>query len=239
MDRKSDKPKGGPGEEIVVFSVVRASKCTECEAELWKGSLLRLEGEKALCVRCADLDRLEFLPAGDAAVTRRASKYSKLRAVVVRWSRARKRYERQGILADPEALRRAEEESLADADLRARRQTQAAERREVEDREFVTAFASAIREQYPACPTTEATAIAEHACRKYSGRVGRTAAAKELSPEAIRLAVIAHIRHAHTDYDELLARYADRNSARQEIRAEVSVILDRWQRPVGPKKTDG
>jgi hypothetical protein len=239
MDRKNDKPKSGPGEEIVVFSVVRASQCTECGAELWKGSLLRLEGEKALCMGCADLDRLEFLPAGDAAVTRRASKYSKLRAVVVRWSRARKRYERQGILVEPEALRRAEEESLVDTEIRARRQAKAAERRELEDREFVTAFARAIREQYPACPTAEGTEIAEHACRKYSGRVGRTAAAKELSPEAIRLAVIAHIRHAHTDYDELLARYADRNSARQEIRAEVSVILDRWQRSVGPKKTEG
>ena len=87
MDRKSDKPKSEPGEEIVVFSVVRASQCTECGAELWKGSLLRLEGEKALCTGCADLDRLEFLPSGEAAVTRRASKYSKLRAVVVRWSR--------------------------------------------------------------------------------------------------------------------------------------------------------
>ena len=87
MDRKSDKPKSGSGEEIVVFSVVRDSQCTECGAELWKGRLLRLEGEKALCMGCADLDRLEFLPAGEAAVTCRASKYSKLRAVVVRWSR--------------------------------------------------------------------------------------------------------------------------------------------------------
>jgi hypothetical protein len=181
---------------------------------------------------CADFDRLEFLPSGDAAVTRRAAKYSKLRVVVVRWSRTRKRYERQGILVDPEALRRAEEESLADADLRARRQAQAAERRELEDRDFITAFANAIREQYPACPTTEATEIAAHACRKYSGRVGRTAAAKELSPDAIRLAVIAHIRHAHTDYDELLALYADRHSARERIWPEVSAILDNWQRPV-------
>ena len=69
MDRKSDKPKSRSGEEIVVFSVVRASQCTECGEELWKGSLLRLEGEKALCMGCADLDRLEFLPAGEAAVT--------------------------------------------------------------------------------------------------------------------------------------------------------------------------
>jgi hypothetical protein len=230
MARKTDKPKTESGEEIVVFSVVRETQCTECGAELWKGSLLRLEGEKALCTDCADLDRLQFLPSGDAAVTRRASKYSILRAVVVRWSRTRKRYERQGILVEPEALHRAEEESLADAEVRARRQARAALHREEADHEFVAAFARAIREQYPGCPAKEAMGIAEHACRKYSGRVGRTAAAKELSPEAIRLAVIAHIRHAHTNYDELLAQFADRDSARERIWGKVAAILDDWQR---------
>ncbi|MBW1803359.1 MAG: DUF2293 domain-containing protein, partial [Deltaproteobacteria bacterium] len=39
-------------------------------------------------------------------------------------------------------------------------------------------------------------AIAEHACRKYSGRIGRTASAKSLDEEAAKLAIIAHIRHA-------------------------------------------
>ena len=236
MDRKSDQPKAGSEGEIVVFSVVRPSKCTECGAELWKGSLLRLEGEKALCTGCADLDRLEFLPSGDAAVTRRAV-CIRFRAVVVRWSRTRKRYERQGILVEPEAFA-AEEESLADAELRARRQARSAERRETQDHAFVAAFASAIREQYPSCPTTEETEIAEHACRKYSGRIGRTAAAKELSPEAIRLAVIAHIRHVHTNYDELLARYADRDSARERVRIKVSAILGNWQRPGESEKAN-
>jgi hypothetical protein len=239
MDRQSDKSASGSGDEIVVFSVVRASQCTECGAELWKGSLLRLEGEKALCMGCADLDRLEFLPAGDAALTRRASKYSKLRAVVVRWSRARKRYERQGILVDPDAIHRAEQESLADAEVRARRRARAAARRTVEDREFVTAFASAIRAQYPGCPATEEIEIAEHACRIYSGRVGRTAAAKELSPEAIRLAVVAHIRHVHTNYDALLTRYMDRDMAREQIRDQVSAILDDWQRPSRGERAKG
>jgi hypothetical protein len=42
----------------------------------------------------------------------------------------------------------------------------------------VTAFASAIRVQYPGCPANEAIEIPEHACRKSSGHVGRTAAAK-------------------------------------------------------------
>ena len=233
MGDKTDEPKRASKNEIVVFSVVRESKCTECGVELWKGSLLRLEGEKALCIGCADLDHLEFLPSGDAAVTRRASKYSTLRAVVVRWSRARKRYERQGILVEADALRRAEDESLADEDVRARRQARAAERRKLEDQEFITAFAGTIREQYPGCPAKEATGIAEHACRKYSGRVGRTAAAKEFSPEAVRLAVTAHIRHAHTEYDALLDRYGDRELARDSIRGKVSAILDGWERRTG------
>jgi hypothetical protein len=95
MAEKGNKAKSVTKDEIVVFSVVKDTACTECGEELWKGRLLRLEHEKALCMACADLDRLEFLPSGNAAVTRRASAYSTLRAVIVRWSRARKRSERQ------------------------------------------------------------------------------------------------------------------------------------------------
>jgi hypothetical protein len=63
---------------------------------------------------CADMDHLVFLPSGDAALTRRAKTNSRLSAVVVRFSRARKRYERQGILVEEDALERAEQECLAD-----------------------------------------------------------------------------------------------------------------------------
>src|SRR5262249_11127905 len=132
--------------------VRRETQCAECGRELWRGSLLRVENEKALCLECADLGHLEYLPRGDVAVTRRASKYTKLRAVVVEWPRTRKRYERQGILAEPEAIRQAEEDSLADAELRERRREQAALRRDAEDQEFVAAFARAIRDQFPRCP---------------------------------------------------------------------------------------
>ena len=222
---------GGPNPEIVVFQVRRDTECSECGEELGKGRLLRLEKEKALCMTCADLDYLEFLPSGDAAITRRASKYSKLRAVVVQWARARNRYERQGILVEASAIARAEEESLADADVRARRQERAAAQREAEDDRFIAAFAAAIREQFPGCPARSAEQIAEHACLRGSGRVGRTAAAKELDAEAVRLAVVAHIRHIHTNYDELLARYADRQLARWEVSDRVADVVSAWERP--------
>src|SRR6476619_72312 len=59
------------------------------------------------CASCGDLGHLEFLPSGDAALTRRATKASRLSAVVVRWSRRRNRYERQGILAEAAAIEQA------------------------------------------------------------------------------------------------------------------------------------
>ena len=231
MRKKGEKPANARKDEIVVFWIVKDTECSECREALGKGRFLRLEGDKALCMECADLDHLEFLPRGDTAVTRRASKYSKLRAVVVRWSHTRKRYERQGILAHAEAIRRAEEESLADADLRARRQERAAECRLIEDEKFVSEFGQAIRAHYPGCPAQEATQIAQHACRKYSGRVGRTAAAKEFDETAIRLAVVAHVRHVHTDYDALLMKCDDRKMARARVRDEVSAVVDEWANP--------
>lgn len=75
------------------------------------------------------MDHLIFLPSGEAALTRRVGKYSTLSAVLLKWSRARKRSERQGLLVEEDALERAEQEWLADAEVRARRREREAERR--------------------------------------------------------------------------------------------------------------
>ncbi|MDQ2707465.1 MAG: hypothetical protein M3Z25_07425 [Actinomycetota bacterium] len=61
-------------------------------------------GHGPACMRCAGLDHLEFLAAGDAGLTRRAHRASEVSAVVVRFSRTRKRYERHGLLVEPAAL---------------------------------------------------------------------------------------------------------------------------------------
>ena len=71
------------------------------------------------------------------ALTRRASKYSTLRAVVVRFSRTRMRYERQGILVEEAALEQAERECLADAAARERVRERAAARRAELDERYV------------------------------------------------------------------------------------------------------
>ena len=217
------------GADLSVFITVSEATCSECGEALGRRAWITLVEDKgALCLSCADLDHLLFLPAGDAALTRRARKHSTLCAVVLRWSRARKRYERQGLLVEREALEQAEEECLADAEIRARRREREAERRAELDQRYVGQFAERVRELYPRCPPGRELAIAEHACLKYSGRVGRSAAAKSLDEGAIRLAVLAHVRHAETPYDELLGSGYERWDARAQVEGAVARVLEQW-----------
>ncbi len=215
--------------ELQVFITTSSASCSECGEELGRGAWITLvENKGALCLSCADLEHLVFLPAGDAALTRRARKHSILSAVVLKWSRARKRYERQGLLVQAAALEHAEQECLADDDARARRREREAGRREELDQEYVARFAARVRELFPRCPAGREKTIAEHACVKYSGRVGRSAAAKSLDEAAIRLAVVAHIRHTETRYDELLARGYDRHAARSGVDEAIEQVLVQW-----------
>ena len=180
---------------------------------------------------CADLDELVYLPSGDAALSRRARMHSPLSAVVIRFSRARKRYERQGILVSEVALEQAEAECLADSELRALRRERDAERRAQYDRDLVAQMTREVSRLFPGCPPKEAQTIAEHTARRGSGRVGRTAAGQSLEEEALTLAVVAHIRHRYTNYDELLMSGNERSDARAEIHDEVERVLDRWRNP--------
>ena len=215
---------------IKVFISNRESKCDDCGEDLGRKAWITLQQEKgALCLTCADLDELVFLPTGDAALTRRARKHSSLSAVVLKFSPARRRYERQGLLVEESALQQAESECLADSEIRARRAERERERREDLDHQYIEAFANRVRQLFPHCPEGREQQIAEHACRKYSGRVGRSAAAKSFSEEAVRLAVIAHIRHRETDYDNFLGSGWPRHEARGRVRDRVNQISESWQ----------
>jgi len=212
---------------LVVVSPLKEWTCLGCgDAD---GGWLVMEDRGPICLRCADLSHLVFLPSGDAALTRRARRHSGLSAVVVRFSRARKRYERQGVLVEEAALDRAEADCLADDELRARRRARDRERRVAEDVEFHRRFAAEIGRLFPGCPRGRAEAIARHAGDRGSGRVGRSAAGRSLEAAAITSAVIAAVRHGDTRYDELLMAGVDRSDARAMIRADVDELLERWR----------
>jgi hypothetical protein len=188
-----------------------------------------MEGDGPLCLSCADMDHLVFLPSGDATLSRRAKKQSGLSAVVVRFSRARRRYERQGILVEEAALELAEEQCLADEEVRLRRRERAQERRAEEDVDFQARMAKEILRLFPGCPSKRAEAIALRAGARGSGRVGRSSAGRALDEDAITSAVIASVRHEETEYDLLLVNGDDRRNARSQVWDAVDRVLEAWR----------
>jgi hypothetical protein len=213
---------------LVIIQPIRDWACAECGGT---GDLLRMDDAGPLCLTCADLDHLVFLPAGDAALTRRAMKASSLSAVVVRWSRARKRYERQGVMVEDLALVLAEEQCLSDKDARMRRRDRDQVRRASADEEYQARLAEEITRLFPGCPPGRATAIAQHTGMRGSGRVGRSAAGRALDKDAVTLAVIASVRHLDTSYDALLMSGLPRDAARDRVRPAIDQILTVWREP--------
>lgn len=219
--RRQDRPP-----DLLAIQPLNDWVCTACGGS---GDLLVMDDPGPLCLICAEMDHLVFLGAGDAALTRRARAASGLSAAVVRFSRARKRYERQGILIEERALISAEQQCLADEDVRARRRQRDAARRASADGALADRFAQRIAELFPGCPAARAQAIARHAAARGSGRIGRTAAGRALEDRAVTLAVVASIRHEDTLYDDLLMAGVDRDDARQRVRDGVDAMLDRWR----------
>jgi hypothetical protein len=230
-ERKQEKlqEKLNRAPQPVVFQTLRDAQCSKCGIEMDQGSFLSMEAEQPLCLACVGFGDLEFLAAGDVAFTRRATKYSARNAVVVRFSRARKRYERQGVLVETSALEKAEQECAEDADERAAGRAREAVRRREEDHKLVVRMAKQIGVLFPGCPVHELVAIAEHTAARSSRRVGRTEAGMNLEERALTAAVVAAVRHQHTEYDKLLAQGMDRAAAREQVGDKIDEILAAWR----------
>src|SRR5881396_2527738 len=69
----------GRPRDLVVVMPLKDWRCASCGGT---GDLLIMDAAGPLCLGCADLDHLVFLPRGDAALTRRARIGSRLSAVV-------------------------------------------------------------------------------------------------------------------------------------------------------------
>ena len=214
--------------ELVVVSPLGDFTCSLCGEG--QGGWLIMEDDAPVCMACADMEHLVFLPSGDAALTRRARAGSRLSAVVVRFSGSRRRFERQGILVEEQALDGAELGCLADGEARARRRERDGQRRASQDVELHARMAAEIVRLFPGCPPARAQSIAGHASVRGSGRVGRSAAGRALEPDALELAVAAAVRHEDTRYDELLMSGLARELARAQVRDEVLRVLDGWRR---------
>jgi hypothetical protein len=98
--RLAEKASRAP-ELVVIRPLNSLWTCHRCGGT---GDLLVMDNPGPACLRCVGLDDLEFLSAGNALLTRRAKAKSVRHAVVVRFSKSRGRYERQGLLLEPQAL---------------------------------------------------------------------------------------------------------------------------------------
>jgi len=105
-ERLAEKASRAP-ELVVVQPLNMAWTCHRCGGT---SDFLMMENPGPACLRCVGLDDLEFLSAGDTLLTRRAKAKSARYAVVVRFSRSRRRYERRGLLVEPQALADAQRE---------------------------------------------------------------------------------------------------------------------------------
>ncbi|MFG1704909.1 DUF2293 domain-containing protein [Nonomuraea sp. M3C6] len=214
--------------DLVAVAPLNDWTCATCGDT---GPYLIMEDDQPHCLTCADMDHLVFLPAGNAALSRRAKQESGLSAVVVQFNRRRKVYQRLGLLVEDAALAAAEERCLADEEVRLRRRDRDRVRRAEQDVEFQARMAAEIARLFPSCPDKRAQEIAEHAGQRGSGRVGRSAAARALDENAITLAVIASIRHLDTEYDSLLMSGVPRMAARDMIRDRIEGKLEEFRRP--------
>ena len=212
--------------ELVVVSPVKEWTCSTCGSE--DAGWLIMEDPGPVCMTCADMDHLVFLPSGDAALTRRAKKNSRLSAVVVRFSRTRKRYERQGLLVE-------EERSNAPSRSAWRTRSRGRAGATVTQHDApapASSFRRGSRSRSASCSRAARASGPRRSPdtrERGSGRMGRTAAGRALGREALELAVLASVRHQDTEYDQLLMSGVDRATARDRVRDQVNAVLDQWR----------
>ena len=220
---------------IISQNIYRTKKtklsCVKCGKKIPEGDsfVAETENDKGVCFVCSPFVSYTLLPPGNAALTRRSKKHSALCGVILQWNQRRRRYERLGQYVEVAAIIKAQEECDNDLVTRAVKNEKAAVIREKQDKEYVQAFGKAIRAHYPRCPKMREFEIAKHACEKSSGRVGRTAKAKEFDIKMIELAVEAHIRHVETDYDSQFVRGKRKKEIRAYLIYTIKGILASWK----------
>jgi hypothetical protein len=218
-------------DKIIFLSRKEKQICSRCYGIIPKGHRFVAETEKSrgTCFKCSDFRHGTLLPSGDAAMTRRSKKHSPFCGVVQEWNQRRKRYERKGQYVEPNAIILAMQECEADKGKRAIQNEKAAIVRAKQDEIYILEFSKAIKKRYPNCPANRENEIATHACEKYSGRVGRTASAKEFDSKMIDLAVEAHIRHSETNYDNEFGKGKRKKEIRADIKFDVVKIMGNWR----------
>ena len=84
-----------------------------------------------------------------------------------------------------------------------------------------TEIAKALRSVTPMIPFNEAEDVKRLAAQPHLRSLP--------APVSVWLSLVAHIRHVHTDYDELMDDGYDRDAARHFVMDDINAVLERWQ----------
>ncbi|KAF4556999.1 Hypothetical protein D9617_1g088810 [Elsinoe fawcettii] len=103
----------------------------------------------------------------------------------------------------------------------------AQETQKKDDEEDARKVQATIRELFPLIPEDEANQIFSRAWQKGSQNIGRAEAVPV--PRKVQLAVAAHIRHQHTDYDRLLNAKVPWLEARKRVESASLRKIIEWQ----------
>ncbi|SPQ26155.1 7f7a0d29-a8fb-4c4e-a63c-6fb4ae5e3291 [Thermothielavioides terrestris] len=103
---------------------------------------------------------------------------------------------------------------------------QRAEAVQKRDAAILESFEEAILKLFPRIPKAELPQILKHSLKKHSRRVGRANAVA--LQDRVKLAVRAHIRHMHTDYDMLLKQGTSRSVAREKVWDRLNEVARAW-----------
>lgn len=97
---------------------------------------------------------------------------------------------------------------------------------EVRDAKIICRGQELLQTEFPLMPEETLKLILDHSFLKGSGRVGRATTPDDKRKAS--LAVEAHIRHKHTQYEDMLASGTDRKAARKKVWPIVVAIKEAW-----------
>ena len=201
------------------------------------------------CKDCGELKELPegwgFLAKGDAALTRAVRKGEHW--VSVRKAKVAGRYvtEQLGTFAPLDVVER-ERRRLGGKAGRAKRDASKQKAVEVRQENLDKRLEQAILKAFPGIPGKDLRAAMRHAAN--SGAVGRAffmfgasygEQGEAAFGQAAYLAVRAHVRHSHTDYDALMAALpggagamqSEKHAIRQQVAPAIERVLDIWRQP--------
>ncbi len=97
-------------------------------------------------------------------------------------------------------------------------------------------FEAWVMRMFPGIAPAEARRVARFACARRTDRVGALSDAEAYVEHAVELAVIAHARHRFTEYEALIERGYDRETAREIVRPSVLARLRAWSTAPQPHR---